>query len=144
MISRFTNPEKKEVKEFVLSILKKFGFAYNQKYHYDLENPKNYYMDSGGVFYVLKLNNKVVGTIAILNKGKTAELKRFYVAEDLREQGFGSILFKKATEFCQKNKFCTIEIVTDKCFKAAHLFYHEKGFKIVKEDNERLYMEKQL
>ncbi|MBI3380063.1 hypothetical protein HY029_04875 [Candidatus Gottesmanbacteria bacterium] len=58
------------VKKFVLGVLREFGFNYDKKLDYDLEDPEKYYPDTGGIFYVIKKENKIIGTIAIKIKDK--------------------------------------------------------------------------
>ncbi|KKQ36676.1 MAG: hypothetical protein US54_C0059G0007 [Candidatus Roizmanbacteria bacterium GW2011_GWA2_37_7] len=52
--------------------------------------------------------------------------------------------FNHAIQFCRENNFNKIKIETGKAFKQGHLFYKNRGFKIVKEDEEDFYMEKFL
>ncbi len=92
------------------------------------------------MFYVLKKDSKVIGTVAVINKGNIGELKRLYVAPKYQGQGFGSMLFDKALEFCRKN-FAKLEFETNKKFVKAHSLYLKKGCKIVKEDERSYYME---
>ncbi len=78
VIYEYSPSDKEDVKNLVLNGLKEFGFEYNPIYDFDLEDPHKHYIKKGGMFYVLKVNGKIVGTVAIINKGKIAELKRLY------------------------------------------------------------------
>lgn len=144
ILSPYTPSDLKGIKRVILSVYKEFGFKYNQKYDSDLDDP-SIYKKSGGIFYVLKYNKEVVGTIAVINKGNTiAELKRLYVDKRYRGKGFGSLLFDKAIKFCRKNSFSKVEFETNKKFTKAHRLYKKRGWEVVKEDEASFYMEKSL
>ena len=139
------NPlDQQGVKEVVLKGFKEFGFNYNPKYDSDLDNPSTYF-NSGGSFFVLKNDAKVIGTIAVINKGDSiAELKRMYVDKDYQKRGYGSLLFNKALDFCRRHNFKKLEFETNKKFTEAHEFYKKRGCEIVDEDERSYYMEKML
>ena len=115
------------------------------EYDPDLDNPDDFYIKPGGMFYIIKDEDEIIGTIGIINRGNNlAEFKRFYVDPSYRGKGYGSKLLKKAIEFCKENKFKKIEFESGKKFKDAHKFYQKRGFKIVKEDERGFYMEQNL
>ena len=143
-IQEFSNSDKQAVTNIVLNGLKEFGFGYDPRDDIDLENPKKYYIEQGGMFYILKVDGIVVGTVAVINKGKTAELKRLYVDKNYQGKGFGSKLIDEAIHFCKESGFIKLELETNKKFKKAHLLYQKRGFRIVKEDEQDYYMEKVL
>jgi GNAT superfamily N-acetyltransferase len=144
-ISQFTQKDLEGAKNVVLKGLKDFGFSYHEEYDYDLNDPQKYYIDKGGIFYVVKEHKKIVGTVAVINKGDhVAELKRMYVNKEYQGKGLGTGLLGKAVEFCKQNKFTKVEFETNKLFTAAHRFYQKHGFKIAKEDSRSYYMEKDL
>lgn len=144
-IEEFVSNDQQAVKNFIVSCWKEFGFRYIQKYDYDLDDPTKYYIKNGGMLYVLKEKNIIIGTIAVVNKNnEIGELRRFYVEKSHRGKGLGSQLLSKTIEFCQSKKFKKIEFETNKIFKQAHALYEQKGFITVKEDDRSLYMEKLL
>lgn len=143
-ITKYHSSDRQTVKQIVLSGLKELGFEHDTKLDFDLENPEKYYIKSGGMFFVLKVAGKVVGTIAVINKGKVAELKRFYIDQDYQGQGFGSQLLDKAIQFCKDKGFTKLEFETDKRSSKAHLMYKRRGFQLIKEDENSYYMEKSL
>ena len=144
VIYEYSTSDRKDIESVILNTLKDYGFEYNPIYDFDLKDPYKHYIKKGGMFYVLKVNNKVVGTIAIINKGKTAELKRLYVDKNYQGKKLGSMLIDKAIQFCKDNDFIKLEFETNKKFKKAHLLYQRRGFKTVKEDDRSYYMEKIL
>lgn len=145
VVEQFKPYHQKAVKDFVVEAWKEFGFTYMPEYDSDLDDPEGFYQKQGGMFYLLNENNKIIGTIGIINKGEgIAELKRFYVDTNHRQKGCGTQLFNEALEFCKKNRFKKIEFETGKAFTKGHAFYQKRDFKIVREDEESYYMEKNL
>lgn len=143
MIFEYSPKFQKETKEFILNVWKEFGFSYHQQWDFDLDDFYEFYIKNGGMFYILLLNEKIIGTMGIIKlENNIAELKRFYIDIKHRRKGFGSMLVTKALEFCREKKFSKIEFETNKKFVAAHALYLKRGFKIVREDYRSFYMEK--
>lgn len=141
----YTHSDQIEVKDFILSQWEEFGFSYKKEYDYDLDDPQRYYLEKGGMFYILKDQNKIIGTMAIINKGNNiAELKRLYVDNNYRGRKLGSMLVDTSLQWCQEHGFNKVEFETNKKFEKAHLLYVRRGFKIVREDDQSFYMEKYL
>src|SRR3989344_3027955 len=115
-------------KKLVLDNLKDFGFGYNPEYDSDLDDP-TIYDKSGGILYLLKVNDQVLGSIAVINKGEMAELKRWYVSKKHQGKGFGTALMDKAIEFCERKDLKRIEFETNRKFTKAHELYKKRGFK---------------
>lgn len=144
-IREFKKEDQLEVKKFVLDILAEFKFPYNRELDYDLENPDKYYKDQGGIFYILEVDNKIVGTIAVKNKGDSiAEIKRLYIDRNHRGKGYGSKLFDKALKFCKDNNFTKVILDTWTRFETAKLLYLSRGFKITRTHGEQIFMEKEI
>jgi len=97
------------------------------------------------MFYVLKDDETIIGTVAVINKGNhVAELKRMYVDKNHQGKGYGSMLLNKAVDFSKQNGFTKLEFETNKKFLKAHKFYQDRGFVIVSDDERSYYMEKDL
>ncbi len=143
-IRQYISADQKAAQSVVLRGFKDFCFEYTPQYDFDLDDPKKHYIEKGGMFYILEINDKIVGTIAVIKKGNIAELKRWYVDKEFQGKGYGSKLLDKAILFCKKNKVNKIEFETNKKFLKAHLLYEKRGFKVVREDDRSFYMEKEL
>lgn len=142
---RYRPSDQQAVKDFVINSWKEFGFTYIKKLDYDLDDPGAYYLTPGGMFFVLKDQEKIIGTIGIINKGKgIAEFKRLYIDMAYRGKKLGSLLVDTAIAFCRDNNFHKIEFETNKIFTVAHTLYQKRGFTIVEEDTLSFYMEKML
>ncbi len=145
IVSKYIPPDQKGVKQVVLNGFKDYGFEYQKKWDSDLEDPKKYYIDQGGMFFVLKENSKIIGTVAIIKKGdKVAELKRLYVTKGYQGKGYGSLLLDTAIKYCKNNDYTKLEFETNKKFTKAHLLYQRRGFKTLREDERSYYMEREL
>src|SRR5260221_14184525 len=108
-VEKFSPEEQAQTRSFILRLWKEFKFIYIKKLDYDLDDIQSFYVETGGIFYVLKDGNKVIGTIAVINKGNhIAELKRLYIDKPYRGNGYGSKLVNEAIEFCNDNEFIKI------------------------------------
>lgn len=145
VISEYTPSDQQGAKQVILNALKDFGFEYHEEWDFDLEDPKKHYIEQGGMFFVLKDDGEIIGTVAIINKGNNiAELKRLYVNKKYQGKGLGSKLLSAAIAYCKEHGFIKLEFETNKKFTKAHLLYQKRGFKTVKEDERSYYMEKEL
>ena len=143
VIDQFKRKYQKSVKDFILNIWKEFGFTYILEEDSDLDDIQKHYIDNGGAFYILRNDDKVMGTIGLVAKtDNTIELTRLYIDKSQRSKGFGSKLVDRAIEFSRKSGFIKIKLNSNKIFKKAHNLYKRKGFFITKEDKEDFYMER--
>lgn len=136
---------KEILKNFILSVLEEYGFKYNPKFDYDLEPLNNFYLKKGNIFFVLTVKNKIFGTIGIkMINTKTAKLKRFYLAKNLRGKGWGTKMFKKALTFCKKEGY--EKILTDVAYNMPQglRFYVKNKFKIIKKEKNNLFLERKI
>ena len=92
-----------------------------------------------------KDNEKIVGTIAIKNKGNNiAELKRLYIDSNYRGKGYGSQLVDKTLQYCKERKFTKVILYTWVRFEKAKILYKSKGFKTTHTQGEQIFMEKEI
>lgn len=143
-IREFVPTDQKGARSVVLRGFKDFGFEYTPQYDFDLDDLKKHYIESGGMLYILEIDGKIEGTIAVIKKCNTAELKRWYVDKDFQGKGYGSKLLDRAILFCKENGINRIEFEINKKFLKAYLLYKRRGFKVIREDNRSFYMEKEL
>ncbi len=112
--------------------------VYNIKQEFDLPIPNASYKPMEPDWYlVAKINEKIVGTVALIYQDGFAVLKRMYVAKALRgkEMGVSQLLLNQALNACRQMNFDTIYLGTMEEFKAAQRFYEKNNFiKIAKED----------
>lgn len=96
------------------------------------------YLASGGDFWVAKDENKVIGSIGLMNFGSgIGVLKKFFVYEEYRGEPYhlGQQLYGELLAFAQARGIGTLILDTPKNTDRAHRFYEKSGFtKIEKED----------
>src|SRR3989344_8691096 len=132
-IEEYSVQYQQQVKDLVISIHEEFGFPYDFKLDYDLENPGEFYNNAGGIFYVLISSELIVGTVAIKKiNNEIGELKRMYLLKEYRGQGWGSKLLDRVINFCKEKRFKQIILDTNIKQIEAQKLYQKKGFKIMK------------
>ncbi|KAI8483199.1 N-acetylaspartate synthetase-like [Branchiostoma floridae x Branchiostoma belcheri] len=107
----------------------------------DIENVQRNYMKPRRNFWVAEADGQVVGTIAItlrsLNKpanecaDDVAWLRRMAVSEKYRRQGIAKRLVETAIDFCKRNKYRRIELITTEVQLPAKALYEKMGFRCV-------------
>lgn len=136
---------KKAVKNFIVSILDEYSFRYNPELDYDLEILNNFYLKKGNIFFVLTAKNKIFGTIGIeMIKAKTAKLKRFYLAKNLRGKGWGIKMFRKTLIFCKKERYYTLLADVAENMSEGFKFYLKNKFKIIKKEKRTFFLKRKI
>lgn len=96
------------------------------------------YLASGGGFWVAKDQDKVIGSIGLMNFGNgIGVLKKFFVYERYRGEPchLGQKLYGELLAFARSGGIRTLILDTPKNTDRAHRFYEKSGFtKIEKED----------
>jgi N-acetylglutamate synthase-like GNAT family acetyltransferase len=98
----------------------------------DLNNISSFYQKGKGNFWIAIIENKVVGTIALLDLGNTrGALRKMFVHKDYRgkEYGAGQLLLTILLKWSIRNRFEEILLGTTEKFVAAQRFYEKNGFK---------------
>jgi predicted metal-binding protein/GNAT superfamily N-acetyltransferase len=104
----------------------------------DLLDIKKNYFSSGGCFWVAKDNEKLVGSIGLMNHGDgIGILKKFFVYEEYRGKSthLGQKLYNELLTFARRNNFKTLLLDTPKNTGRAHKFYDKAGWKKVSREN---------
>jgi GNAT superfamily N-acetyltransferase len=95
----------------------------------DLEDLSIY--SGNSIMYILLINRIVSGTIGVIAKENEAIIKRFYLKKEIRNKGYGTMLFNKAIEHVKKLNINLVRLNCDtKKMKQAFIFYKKRGFKI--------------
>lgn len=93
----------------------------------------------GGKFWVAELDSRVAGCVGFAQKeGAVVELKRLYVAKEVRRAGLASKLTQLVFFAADELDAVAIEVWSDTRFTEANAFYLAKGFKKLPEAR-RLY-----
>ncbi len=98
--------------------------------------------DNFELFLIARENNKIIGTIGVKNEQGCARISRMYVSAGERGKGLGTILMKRALEYCN-GKFKRVFLTTYERMNSVG-FYEKIGFKVFKKENDVIWMERFL
>lgn len=123
---------------------------YKDEYGFDSEVWRNYL--TGGVnelvnkfdpekdcFYILEVDGKPAGSIAITHaEDGVAQLRFYFIQEDARGTGAGNRLIDMALDFCRSKSYQRVFLWTFSTLYAARHLYAKKGFMLTEtqENNE--------
>lgn len=140
-IVEFTNDYQPQVKALVVGIHEEFGFPYDFKLDFDLDDPVRYYTGAGGIFLILLDGKDVIGTAAVKKVDeKTVELKRMYLLPQYRGRGLGAKLLERALAFCREKGFQSCILDTNVKQESAQRLYARYGFEVHRREKNALFM----
>lgn len=123
---------KEEVANLIISIQKtEFEIPITLEQQPDLNDINSFYQINNGNFWVALVNDKVVGTIALLDIGNNqGALRKMFVAAAYRGKDFGvgQKLLDNLLEWAKQKQFKEILLGTTAKFLAAQRFYEKNGF----------------
>lgn len=126
---------KQEVIDLILGIQRdEFLIPINLDNQPDLKAIPAFYQVNNGNFWVALSNNKVVGTIALLDIGEhLGALRKMFVQKDFRGKawGVGQSLLNTLLDWAKNKNFKEIYLGTTEKFVAAQRFYEKNGFEEV-------------
>jgi len=108
-----------------------FGISITLDEQPDLQNISAFYQRDAGNFWVAVDNQKIVGTVALLDIGnRQAALRKMFVSAEYRgpEYGIAKRLLTTLIEWCHAREVRDIYLGTTAKFLAAHRFYEKNGF----------------
>lgn len=97
----------------------------------DLMDIESNYQQGKGNFWGAKINDELVGTIALMDIGHQAgALRKMFVKKDFRgkEHGIAQLLLEKLIAHCREKNIMDIYLGTVGMLKAAHRFYEKNNF----------------
>jgi GNAT superfamily N-acetyltransferase len=97
----------------------------------DLQDIERYYRGSGGNMWGAFVEDRLVGTIALIATGHRAgAIRKMFVRKEFRGAGWGIAqqLLQTLLEYCARNEVTDLYLGTVELFKAAHRFYERNGF----------------
>jgi len=153
MLIRPAKPEDSAVAiDVVRTVYEEYQFTWDEaKYHADLYNLGDVYLNAGNAFWIAESEGGPVGTVAlelfdtlpgqigamvqidgkVRLAGCDCALNRLYVKSQARGAGVGTALSQKVIDTARlKGRKC-LEIWSDKRFKEAHRLYQRMGGEIV-------------
>jgi N-acetylglutamate synthase-like GNAT family acetyltransferase len=123
------------VVELITGTQKEFEIPVTYEQQPDLHDIENFYQVGSGNFWVAVDDEKVVGTIALIDMGKNrGTIRKMFVDPAKRGKGVALPLLEKLETWCVEKKIQTLFLGTTSKFLAAHRFYEKNGYsKIVVE-----------
>lgn len=121
---------KQQIINLILSVQQnEFGIPITLEEQPDLNNISAFYQKADGNFWIAVIENKVIGTIALLDIGNfRGALRKMFVHKDFRgkEFGVGQALLNTLLEWAKQTNFKEILLGTTEKFIAAQRFYKKK------------------
>jgi DNA-binding MarR family transcriptional regulator len=93
-----------------------------------LENPRSYIIDNNGYIFFAKYNDKIVGTVALMNEPGVYELSKMAVLPNYQGLKIGQKLMDHCIQFSKEKNWSAILIYSNtKLFPAINM-YRKNGF----------------
>jgi putative acetyltransferase len=94
-----------------------------------------YYTEHGGAFFVAEDAGQIAGMFGLERVSPEAmELRRMYVAPELRRRGIAGAMLAFAEEECARRGFATLELSTSELQREALAFYRNAGYVLEREE----------
>lgn len=112
----------------------------------DLLNLEQFYITSGGNFFIAKdKNGKIIGFVGLKNEKGTGVFKRLAVVPEYHRKGVAKALVSEAIDWAKQNGFKKFSLRTG-ITEHARPLYEQFGFRVIRynEDRKDLTMETEL
>lgn len=93
-----------------------------------LRDPGPYFRSSGGEFWVVEQDGRIIATCAVHLHPEAGELKSLYVAHEHRRRGWGRRLTQMTIEHARRAGRPRMFLWSDTRFVEAHRLYESLGF----------------
>ncbi len=130
-IKPYLSGHQDQIIELVFRILAEFNLPLTVKNQPDLNQIPQFYQIGQGNFWVAFVDNRVVGTIALVDIGNNqAALRKMFVDKDYRgkEKNIAQSLLNTLLTWSKQKGINEIYLGTQSIFLAAHRFYEKNGF----------------
>ena len=131
-IETYTDANKKGVTDLILNIQNaEFGIPISLEDQPDLNAIPAFYQTNKGNFWVAKIDNKIIGTISLLDIGDhKGALRKMFVDKNYRGKEFsvGQELLNTLLDWARQKGFTEIFLGTTEKFTRAQKFYEKNGF----------------
>jgi N-acetylglutamate synthase-like GNAT family acetyltransferase len=131
-IEIYADINKKDVADLILHIQNaEFGIPITLELQPDLNEIPRFYQTNSGNFWIAKIDNKIIGTISLLDIGnRKAALRKMFVDKNYRgkEFGVGQKLLNTLIDWARYKEFTEIFLGTTEKFTRAQRFYEKNGF----------------
>jgi N-acetylglutamate synthase-like GNAT family acetyltransferase len=132
MIETYQEKYKAEIAQLILNIQQnEFNVPVTISDQPDLLDIENFYFRKNGNFWVAVENERVIGTIALIDIGnRQSALRKMFVHKDYRgkEKGIGQLLLNTLIGWCRQKGINEVYLGTVEQLHAAKRFYERNGF----------------
>lgn len=105
-----------------------------------LSKPQKYILDKGGYIFFALVNNKVAGTVALINRDDEGyELSKMAVTEEFQGMRIGQKLMYKCIHFAGEQGFHRLFLDSNTILTPAITLYNKVGFKEIPVPKESPY-----
>lgn len=126
-----TNADREAIEALIFGILRDYGLEPSpETTDADLADIAAHYSGNRGSFDVMENDDgRIIGTVAVHRTGDDlCELRKMYLAKELRGQGWGKRLLDHAIESGRKLGYRTMWLETADFLKESHRLYERYGF----------------
>ncbi|MBN2347960.1 MAG: GNAT family N-acetyltransferase [Bacteroidales bacterium] len=131
MIVLAQNPDSAEIITLIDTIYKEYNDRVClEDAESDLTDLSENYFNKGGIFWIYRELDIIVGTVAVVPdpKKQLVWLKRMYVKKEFRGTGIALELLKTCTQWTLQQEYKKIALWSDTRFESGHKFYKKHGF----------------
>ncbi|SOC41563.1 GNAT family N-acetyltransferase [Ureibacillus acetophenoni] len=132
IVKQYSNEYQIQVVDLILHIQQQeYNIEITKDDQPDLFTIEDFYQKGNGNFWVALYDEKVVGTISILDIGNNqVALRKMFVDKEFRGSKFktATLLLHNAINWAKNRSVQTIYLGTTPQFLAAHRFYEKNGF----------------
>lgn len=93
-----------------------------------LSNPEKYILEKGGKIFFAKLEDKIIGTVALMPKNSSFELTKMAVTDKIQSKGIGSLLMQKCIDEAKNLGLKEIFLFSNTKLNKAINLYKKVGF----------------
>ncbi|HCO21003.1 MAG TPA: GNAT family N-acetyltransferase [Flavobacteriaceae bacterium] len=93
-----------------------------------LSNPEKYILEKGGKIFFAKLEDKIIGTVALMPKNSSFELTKMAVTDKIQSKGIGSLLMQKCIDEARNLGLKEIFLFSNTKLDKAINLYKKVGF----------------
>jgi len=132
IVKEYSNEYQTQVVDLILQIQQQeYNIQITKNDQPDLFTIKDFYQTGNGNFWVAVCNDRVVGTISLLDIGNNqVALRKMFVEKEYGGEKFktASLLLNNAIKWAKENSIKAVYLGTTPQFLAAHRFYEKNGF----------------
>ena len=132
IVKQYSNEHQAQVIDLILHIQQQeYNIPITKNDQPDLFTIEEFYQTGNGNFWVAIYNDKVVGTISLLDiDDNRVALRKMFVNKEFRGEKFktASLLLNTAIKWAKENSVKVVYLGTTPQFLAAHRFYEKNGF----------------